>query len=78
MVRLRHPLLNGFDANAATLCRAGLALRWRLNLRAVASFTVGEIPMSMSYRFEDAAGNVLAFDEVIDQKGKPAMAPAST
>ena len=71
------PTLSGFDANAADPVPGGVLLcDGGSTSGALASNTVGEIPMSMSYRFEDAAGMALDSAEVLNQIGDACDGPS--
>ena len=71
------PTLSGFDASATHPVPGGVLLcDGGSTSGALASNTVGEIPMSMSYRFEDAAGVALASAEVLDQIGEACDGPS--
>ena len=71
------PTLSGFDASAADPVPGGVLLcDGGSTSGALASNTVGEIPMSMSYRFEDAAGMALDSAEVLNQIGDACDGPS--
>ena len=71
------PALSGFDANAADPVPGGVLLcDGGSTSGALASNTVGEIPMSMSYRFENAAGMALDSAEVLNQIGVACDGPS--
>ena len=61
------PVLSGFDAGPGEVPGGVLFCDGGATSGAVASFTVGEVPMSLSYTFENDLGTVLASDAVIDQ-----------
>ena len=70
------PALSGFDAapgqepGGVLLCDGGSTTG------ALASNTVGEIPMSMYWRFEDESGVALESDSVINQLGEACDGPS--
>ena len=70
------PALSGFDANLDEVPGGVLLCDGGSTSGALASNTVGEIPMSMSYRFEDAAGMALDSAEVLNQIGVACDGPS--
>ena len=70
------PVLSGFDAGPGEVPGGVLFCDGGATSGAVASFTVGEVPMSLSYTFENDLGTVLASDAVIDQVGEACDGPS--
>lgn len=72
------PVLSGFDAgpgeepNGVLLCDGGSTIG------AVASNTLGEVPMSLSYTFADDLGTVLFSDGVNDVEGEACDGPSAS
>ena len=72
------PVLSGFGAGPGEVPSGVLFCDGGSTNGGVASFTVGEVPMSLSYTFENDLGTVLASDAVIGTEGEACDGPSIT
>ncbi len=70
------PVLSGFDAGPDEVPGGVLFCDGGATNGAIASFTVGEVPMSLSYTLENDLGTMLASDAVIGEEGEACDGPS--